>query len=75
MRLRIKQMAQGHTRRLQTRHERLWAEECVSLHRRVCVMNEIRSFDADNPGNVVKFRGLSVLRLLSGEVRRPPHPF
>lgn len=65
MKLKIKQIAQGNLRRMHSKNERLWATECILLHQRLCVMNEIRSFQAKNAANVVYFRRVRVARLLS----------
>lgn len=46
-------------------HERLSAAEFVLVHQLLCVMNDIRAFDATNPAHVVKFRGVHVARLLT----------
>lgn len=64
MKSKIRHIAQGNSRRLHCRHDRLWAEEYVSLHRRRLVMNRIRVLDADNLESIVRFRGVRVYRLL-----------
>lgn len=38
---------------------------CVMMHLRLSVYNEIRSFDVENHSYIVKFRGFSVVRLLT----------
>lgn len=67
IKLRIKQIAQGNTRRLQSRHDRLWAGEWVSLHRRLRVLNEVGSLDNNNKSISVQFHGISVRRLFTDE--------
>lgn len=51
-------------REMHEKHERLCAAECLELQSRL-VMNEIRSFQADNPNNEIGFRGVAVKRLFS----------
>lgn len=60
----MKQMAKGNKRRMKTSHGRLWAEEFVKLHRRLCDYNEIRTVDADSVNNRVRFYGIHVVQLL-----------
>lgn len=47
------------------KHERLWAAECVLMHQRLCLLKDIRAFDATNPTHVVKCRWVHVSRLLT----------
>lgn len=58
-------MGMGTSFRIETRHERFWADEVVQLQYRPLVMNEIRAFQATEPKNVVKFHGISVDHILS----------
>lgn len=50
---------------MQIKHERLWAEDCVSLYLIFCVMNKIRALDADKPSLVIYIRDVRVFRLLT----------
>lgn len=67
IKLRIRQMELGTSRRLQTRYERLWADQVVELQIRLLVMNETQAFDATNPNNIVRFHGIVMHRLLTEE--------
>lgn len=61
-------MGLGTSRRLQRKHERLWVDEVVKLHYMLLGTNELRSFQATDPNNIVKFHGILVDRLLSDRV-------
>lgn len=65
--MKIWQIAQGNSRRIHCRHDQLWADMYVSLHRRLLVMNRFRGFDADNPENIVRFSSVKFYRLLSDD--------
>lgn len=60
VRLRIYQMSQGNRGRLQTCHEKLWAQERIDMRNRLYITNDIRSFNVVDPDNVVMFHGVSV---------------
>lgn len=60
----MRQMGLGTSRCIQTNHEGLWADEVFHLQYRLLVMNEIKSSQAINPKNLVKFHGILVDHLL-----------
>lgn len=60
MKLKIRHVAEGNSRRLNCLPDLLYAEECVSLHGRLLIMNLIRGFDAHNLENIVRIRGVRV---------------
>lgn len=53
-------MVQGSSRRLQMKHQRLWADEVIGLQYPLLALNEIRALQATNQDNVVKFHGIVV---------------
>lgn len=53
------------SRRLQTKHECVWADEIIEPQYRLLVSNEIRAFQATNPGTVVTFHGIVFHNLLT----------
>lgn len=63
--IKVMHIAQGSTGRVHSRLEPLPADECVRVPRRFCVYYNMRSLDADNIDNKVRFFGIYVQRLLN----------
>lgn len=57
-------MSMGAARRLQVRHERLWADEAVELQFRLPFMNGILAFQATDPDTFPNFNGIVISHLL-----------
>lgn len=87
IKVRIPQLGQRAPRRLQTKHERLWAEEVVEFQYRLLVINEVSAFQPTDQNTVLSFHCIKVHRLLtekalyglcarySGELSAEQHTF
>lgn len=65
MRIKIKQLASSSSRRLHTRHERLWADEALRLNGRLAALHQNTTFGGDITTAAHKFHGVPVTRLLN----------
>lgn len=73
VRLKLKQIANGTSRCLSTRHENLWAEETIHLHTGLLATNKIRAFDCDNSNNFITFHSVTVHILLTRDNLKELH--